>query len=216
MARQLGELYHIPGLLYRLANVAMCRGDKNRAVMLFRHSLILRKETGDKLGLVQTLAGLAGVAHGRRHYEQAARILGAAEALRATTGYHLSTADQSDYDRHVASTRAALGAKSFDAATARGRAMTLDEAVEYALAPAGAAKPAPPGTQKSPLTHRELEVAHLVAQGLTNREIASSLNISERTADAHVQHILNKLGFRARTQIASWSAERGLNTARVD
>ena len=56
------------------------------------------------------------------------------------------------------------------------------------------------------LTRREREVAHLVAQGLTNREIATRLFISERTAESHVEQIRGKLGFRSRVQIANWVA----------
>ena len=55
------------------------------------------------------------------------------------------------------------------------------------------------------LSPREVEVAHLVAEGLTNRQIAARLVISERTAQNHVQHILTKLGFTTRSQIAAWS-----------
>src|SRR5689334_491948 len=59
------------------------------------------------------------------------------------------------------------------------------------------------------LTRREREVALLVAQGLTNREIASRLFISERTAESHVEQIRGKLGFRSRSQIAAWVANQG-------
>src|SRR5579864_5649043 len=65
------------------------------------------------------------------------------------------------------------------------------------------------------LTRREREVASLVAQGLTNREIAERLFIAERTAEGHVESIRNKLGFRSRTQIAAWVVEQngsGTNT----
>ena len=62
----------------------------------------------------------------------------------------------------------------------------------------------------SPLSPREREVAALIARGLTNRDIAAALVIAERTADTHVQHILNKLGFRARAQVAAWAAGQGL------
>ena len=55
------------------------------------------------------------------------------------------------------------------------------------------------------LSSREAEVARLVAEGLTNRQIAERLVISERTAENHVQHILTKLGFATRSQIAAWS-----------
>ena len=60
------------------------------------------------------------------------------------------------------------------------------------------------------LTAREREVAQLVAQGKTSREIASLLVVSERTAEGHVNTILGKLGFTRRSQIATWVVERGL------
>jgi DNA-binding NarL/FixJ family response regulator len=67
-----------------------------------------------------------------------------------------------------------------------------------------AARSATPPAAAGPLSARELEIAELVAQGLTNREIATAAFVSERTAQTHVQHILAKLGFSNRSQIASW------------
>jgi DNA-binding NarL/FixJ family response regulator len=63
-----------------------------------------------------------------------------------------------------------------------------------------------------PLTRREREVATLVAQGLSNRDVAAALHLSERTVESHVQHILDKLALRNRTQIASWLAGMDLRT----
>src|SRR6266700_145363 len=60
------------------------------------------------------------------------------------------------------------------------------------------------GTSRGPLTKREREVAELVAQGLTNRQIAALAHIAERTAETHVQHCLTKLGLNTRVQLASW------------
>ena len=216
MAQQVGEHHQVTDLLYRLATVALGQGNEARAVKLFRDSLVLRRTIDDRLGVVQSLTGLARAAHAQGHHRRAARILGAADALRSAMGYDVAAVDQSDYDRLLVSTRAALGEKSFNIASARGRTMTLEEVLDYAVAAGGAAKPALPEASHGALTHREREVAGLVAQGLTNREIAASLMISERTADAHVQHILDKLGFRARTQIASWSAEHGYKTTHVE
>ena len=65
------------------------------------------------------------------------------------------------------------------------------------------------GESRQPLTHREREVAALVARGYTNRQIAAELKISERTAANHVQHILDKLGFDNRAQIAAWVVRAG-------
>ena len=66
-----------------------------------------------------------------------------------------------------------------------------------------------PTARRHPLTEREWEVARLVREGLTNREIAARLVIAERTAATHVEHMLQKLGYRSRAQIAAWVGEAG-------
>ena len=66
------------------------------------------------------------------------------------------------------------------------------------------------GQSASPLTRRELEVAGLIARGLTDRQIAEDLVITTGTASNHVVHILDKLGFRSRAQVAAWAVEHGL------
>jgi non-specific serine/threonine protein kinase len=92
--------------------------------------------------------------------------------------------------------------------------MSLEQAVQYALSAEPPAAPASgkdvPDRDGSVLTRREAEIAALVAHGLTNRQIAQRLVISEGTAANHVQHILKKLGFDSRAQIAAWAARRGL------
>jgi DNA-binding CsgD family transcriptional regulator len=65
---------------------------------------------------------------------------------------------------------------------------------------------------ESALTRRELEIAGLVAQGLSNKEIAGILVIAQRTAEGHVEHILRKLGFTSRSQIAAWAAQQQTGT----
>jgi DNA-binding NarL/FixJ family response regulator len=78
--------------------------------------------------------------------------------------------------------------------------LALPAPVEAAAGPGGA------------LTRKELEIAQLVSEGRTNREIADALVISERTVDNHVQHILTKLDFHRRSQIAAWWAEHRMST----
>jgi non-specific serine/threonine protein kinase len=86
--------------------------------------------------------------------------------------------------------------------------MPFDSGIAYALEERTSPPPAVP-EEKLPLTRREHEVALLVAQGLSNREIASQLVISQRTAEAHVEHILTKLGFNSRAQVVAMFASRG-------
>ncbi|MBW8485435.1 ATP-binding protein [Actinomadura parmotrematis] len=105
----------------------------------------------------------------------------------------------------IAAAEAALGPDAARAARRRGAAFPLADAVAYAL---GEGVPAAADDDGAVLTRREREVALLVAEGLTNRAIAGRLVIAKRTADSHIEHILAKLGFTSRTQIAAWIASR--------
>jgi non-specific serine/threonine protein kinase len=125
--------------------------------------------------------------------------------------------DPSAYDQGVAAARAALGEAGFDVAAAEGRAMSLEEVVAYALSMdhSGSAPTYPTKKQsvvlmRSPLSPRECEVARLIARGFTNRQVASALVVSPRTADTHVMNILTKLQLHSRAQVAAWAAEHGL------
>ena len=112
-------------------------------------------------------------------------------------------------DRWLAPARAKAG-RAAGRLVAEGRRLSPEEAVRLALAnePDDAA---PPGLGSRPtLTRRETEVAALAARGLTNRDIAAQLFLSVRTVEVHVDHILTKLGFRTRTQLAAWAYEQGL------
>jgi DNA-binding NarL/FixJ family response regulator len=89
----------------------------------------------------------------------------------------------------------------------RATSPTHDDAIAYALDEAGRQPPATPQQETStPLTRRERQVADLIAQGLSNKDIAAALVISQRTAESHVEHILTKLGFASRAQVAAWKA----------
>ena len=146
-------------------------------------------------------------------------MLGAADGLRETLGYQPLADVQSDHDHCVATARVGLGTDAFSAAWHEGRTMALEQVITNAMAAgelvavrATSAVKATEGTRAGVLTPRECEVAALIAQGKTNREIAVILVIAERTADTHVQHILNKLGLGSRAQIAGWAVAHGVHT----
>jgi len=112
-----------------------------------------------------------------------------------------------DHDRCLARTREVLGEASFVGAFEEGAALRFDEAVALA---AGRRTPLPTGADAREaevrLTRRESEIAALVAEGLTNREIAERLVVGRRTAEGHVASILGKLNLTSRTQLAAWVA----------
>ena len=108
-------------------------------------------------------------------------------------------------DRWLAPARAKAGPAA-GRLLAEGRRLSPEQAVALVLANEPDDAPAGP---RQTLTRREAEVAALAARGLTNRDIAAQLFLSVRTVEVHVDHILTKLGFRTRTQLAAWAYEAG-------
>jgi non-specific serine/threonine protein kinase len=103
-------------------------------------------------------------------------------------------------------TRQALSEEAYRASYQQGLSFSLGDAIGYALKEKPQTTPSTAEIDKTVLTRREREVADLIAKGLTNKEIAARLVISQRTAEGHVEHILVKLGFTSRTRIAAWAA----------
>ena len=110
--------------------------------------------------------------------------------------------------RAEASAIAALGASSFEAEFNAGKRLSRDAAIGTALGePAHVVAATPDDASVAPLAKREADVARLVAEGLSNKQIGARLFISERTVDSHIRSILNKLSVQlASLQIASWMA----------
>ncbi len=215
LSRDLGNKREIAVALNLLGHAAFEQRDYNRAGALFKEALYLQWELQNKATIAVSLRGIARTADVLQQPERATRLFGAAEALREAIGISLHLDDY--WTQAVDSIRARLGEEAFAAAWAAGRATPLGEVVKEALSlefQPSASAASPSGESSSPLSPRELEVAALVARGLSNREIATALIIGERTVESHVQSILNKLGFHTRTQIAAWAVARGLHRGR--
>ncbi|CAI7975124.1 HTH luxR-type domain-containing protein [Frankia sp. Hr75.2] len=184
-------------------------GDPERALAVARAALTSRP---DHLGFALCLETLAWIETSLGECATAAVLLGAADRLweRMGTSTVALPALFRFRRRCEARSRKALGRRSFDAAWTQGAALSSEDACaratkgSYSASPAGAAK-RDPGCR---LTKRERQVADLVARGLSNKEIAATLVISPRTAETHVQQILNKLGFTSRSRIAAWIADQ--------
>jgi predicted ATPase/DNA-binding SARP family transcriptional activator/DNA-binding CsgD family transcriptional regulator len=147
---------------------------------------------------------------------RSARLWGAAESLLDKLGFSLGPAERHYYTPYITAARAGLGEEAWKAAWAKGKAMPQEEALEYALSEEEPVLPAPDPKKTSvdvrpvAITPREEQVAVLVARGLTNRQIAEELFVSERTVENHVSKILRKLGLASRAQIAAWTTELSL------
>jgi len=199
----------VPFSLHQMGIAAHRRGEQDRARALLEESLVLHRDVGDRWRMASVLEGLAEVSSSLGDHERASRLFGAAEVLRQEIRAPLPSCERADYEQGVAAARAGLEEGDFDAAWSEGRAMTPDQAVEYALSstqPQSTNQEQPLADRKpeEALTPRERQIAELVARGLTNRQIAEELVISEHTAATHVRRILKKLNFRSRTQITTW------------
>ena len=134
-------------------------------------------------------------------------------------GTGLGPVERYHYGSYVDAARAMLGETAWEEAFAQGRAMSAEEAAEFALSEEVVPTPeSPPGGGETddPLTRREREVAALVARGFSNREIASEVHLSGRTIENHIANIKRKLGRSSRTEIAAWATQQRLIAANPD
>jgi predicted ATPase/DNA-binding CsgD family transcriptional regulator len=202
-----GECFHRAYALWALALIQLDRGDHEGAAELTRQSLRLRLGHDDRMGTFWSVETLAWVHGASGEHDRAATLLGAAAALQRSMGITFAGYQHLVHYHEACHSRSceALGEAGFDAAFRRGA--RLVDIVAFALGEGpdesaeAAASPAATGVR---LTRREMEVAHLVAEGLTNRDIAERLVISPRTAETHVANVMKKLGFSSRGQLSPW------------
>jgi non-specific serine/threonine protein kinase len=204
-----GEYWWRSYALWALGLLRWRAGDTAGAAAIQKDSLQLKQLLEEQLGLALCLEALAWIAGTERRDERSARLLGAAERVwrdmqMSLTVFRGLSAFRDECTDQV---KGRIGGAAFDAAFRHGGRLTAAEALELALEekPAAAAGPT---RSVTPLTRREREIAELVAEGLSNREIAATLVIAQRTAEGHVEHILSKLGFTSRAQVAAWVAEQ--------
>jgi DNA-binding CsgD family transcriptional regulator len=190
-------------------------GDNRRAVELVLDSLMLHRPFGDELGFGSCVAVLAWAASSDERWQKAAELFGASQQALAAIGSPIALYGSviEDDQRCQAATRARLGDAAFEAATRRGAELGFDEIIALVSGKRTARQSSKQAEAKAPsaLTRREREIADLIAQGFSNREIASALVIAQRTAEGHVERILAQLGFTSRAQIAAWAAEQRAN-----
>ena len=205
-----GELFMRGYLLTFLAQASWLRGERPRAEALARDAMACKYVIDDRLGLNVVLGTLAWMAAECGRHERAATLLGSAQRVRDESSVALIELFRPQYERTVAIIIRAIGQKAFDAASARGRAMTIGEGVAFATEDQQAAKPPPAvkAASDTELTRRQLEIARLIAEDLTNRQIADRLFLSERTVETHITNMLNKLGLNSRVQLSRWLAGR--------
>jgi predicted ATPase/DNA-binding CsgD family transcriptional regulator len=205
-----GEQWARAYTLYALSLAEWKQGELALASTHAREGLRVVHTFNDTFGTVLLVERLAWIAETAGEYERAAVLLGTANTIWPLVGGQPLFGSQHYLTAHEAceqQARHALGNHAFQAAFRRGADLALDQAVAYALGEKPEpTTPAPAGTHTpgTPLTKREQQVAELVAEGLSNKDIAARLVIAPRTAEGHVARILAQLGFTTRTQLAAW------------
>lgn len=207
---ELGNSAEIPAILHNQGYVALGTHNEDAARELFAESLRRQHAASNTAGIAEGLGGLAALATAQGRLERAARLFGAAETIRAAHPAPIWPAERFEIDRYTALLRARLPAPIWAQLWHAGQAFSLEQAIAYALADDRPATAQKPPSRIGGLTEREREVAALIAQGATNRAIAETLIISERTVERHVANIFAKLDVGSRTQIAAFAVEAGL------
>jgi DNA-binding CsgD family transcriptional regulator len=210
------ELNSLDGIVYGTFNLGLAEylaGSPAAAGALFAESLGLARRTGMKVNMAYALLGLAMAGRGEADPGWSARVHGAADQAMADLGHAFEPFEGGLADLDRQRLRAAMGAEAFEAEYAAGRA--LDPAQVLAEAgrtgtPAGPGGAAGSREAATVLTPRELEVLTLVAQGLSNPDIAQRLVLSDHTVRRHLANILRKLNLSSRAAAAAWGVRTGL------
>jgi predicted ATPase/DNA-binding NarL/FixJ family response regulator len=234
LRRAAGDRWFIAHSLTSLGEVARLEREYARAQVALGEALDLFRDLGSKRMLAVCLAECAQAAAAQGQLERAVRLFSVIQALLDSIGAALHTTDREDYERCVAGVRATLDAERFADAWSHGRSLSLAGGIALAcedaaavaagdqaisphrpLAAQGVPRPRNGTAEEAlaSLTSREREVAGLIAQGLTNRQIAARLVITEQTAETHVKRILSKLDATSRTQVAAVVLDAGLAIA---
>jgi predicted ATPase/DNA-binding CsgD family transcriptional regulator len=206
LSRQTGDLYAQHMMLLNQGSAAFFTGDFDQSKALYLEALRIADKLDDRIGQYSLLAFLASHAAMAGQPKVAAQLLGASQTIRIGAGATVMGFLAPVIHQAEESATAVLGPTRYRAEYEAGRALSREAAVRLALGAAPAAANGARAADAGVLSKREADVARLIAEGLSNKQIAARLFISERTADSHVRSILNKLGFNSRAQVAAWMA----------
>jgi DNA-binding CsgD family transcriptional regulator len=208
---EIGAQRDLASVLQNLGSTCLQLGDRARAHSYYRESMAAHQVQHNTPGQLECLMGFAATAVLAGLPGSGMRLLAAAAALSGQPSPLTWKANRLEFERYHELARASLTDSEFQSEQAAGRAMSLEQAVDYALA-LSLSPVAAPKIEEKPggLTGREREVAALIGRGKTNAEIATELVLSKRTVETHVSRILFKLGLASRAQVMRWAIDHGL------
>jgi non-specific serine/threonine protein kinase len=214
--QEIGDRWGVAYSLNCLSHITYDQRDYKAARGFVEESLAMRAEFGDKVSLGEGLVILAAVHSAEGRLEEAGRLFGAAEAMYEAASAKMEPVVLRIYNQAAPDTRSRLGEDNWRKAHEDGRSMTLEQVMSAVLGGSrgqSAVSPILPGARSvypAGLTPREVDVLRLVAQGLTNAEVAEKLVVSPNTVNVHMYSILNKLGVTSRTAAARFAMDNKL------
>jgi predicted ATPase/DNA-binding CsgD family transcriptional regulator len=207
LSRAARDLYALEMMLLNAGFAELISGDHEQARQRLAEGLRLARQLDDRVAQFHMLGALGCCAAASHEPRLAARLFGAMENIRAEAGAAVNAGMAPALTQGAESVRGVLGQVRFESEFNAGQRLSRDAAARLALREqAYPAAANPPHGSAGVLGKRETDVARLVADGLSNKEIGTRLFISERTVESHVRGIMNKLGFNSRAQIAGWMA----------
>lgn len=205
LSREAGDLYSLGVLLTNRGIAALLSDQLDEAKQSFVEVLRVASELDDRVALHHSLGAISYHAARSGQPSLSAQLLGAADAIRAEADARELAPLVPLLAQARELTTAGLGKPRFEAEYSAGRQLSREAAIASALGETPHPRlPARNGRGLALLGSREADVARLVAEGMTNKQIGSRLFISERTVEGHVRSIMNKLGLNSRAQIAAW------------
>lgn len=206
LSREAGDLVQLESMLRNLGIVAMIAEDFDTSKTRFVEALRVAQQIDHRIAQYYLLEALGWNAASSGQARLAARLLGAAETVATGAGAIIIGPHAPMVARAKESAVAALGPLKFEAEFKTGKRFSREAALRLALGESDHVDVATEHIEAGLLSKREVEVARVVAEGLTNKQIGARLFISEPTVASHIRSILNKLGFNSRAQIAGWMA----------
>jgi DNA-binding CsgD family transcriptional regulator len=191
---------------YEQALVAQRRGDAERAENLLHAALDRQARHGLRPGIAATMDALGALALDAESTAEAVRCFAAADTLRSTIGVVRSARDATVHERHLTAARAELGDEVFDEHWNAAASLTLEEMIEYVSRARGERKR--PSAGWASLTPTEQRIVALVAEGLTNPQIAERMFIARGTVKVHLSHVFAKLGVATRAELATQATKQ--------
>ena len=201
-----GDQWNLSYALWGRGYIELLREQLEQAEADFCEALRIKRGLHDTWGIAMAVELLAWTTAHNGDAARAAVLLGGVEKIWQASGAQLFGARRHMYEHEA---RAALGDARYEEGLARGREMSSERTIAFALRE----EPVPAQARSvvrgvDALTRRQREVAEMVAAGMSNKEIAARLVISLRTAEGHVEGILTRLDFKTRAQIATWIVQQ--------